>query len=65
MHKKLEALDDATRGLIQKEIDSATKAETKRCLAAIKEGVEIPEDKAEAKVAKTVLKQATDAIKAI
>lgn len=54
--------DEAVQAAIQKEVAKAVKAETKRCLEAVK-NVDLPEDKAEAKVAKAFARAVTAGIK--
>lgn len=54
--------DEAVQAAVQKEVDKAVKAETKRVLTVIKEA-ELPEDKAAAKAAKEVIKGIVAGIK--
>lgn len=54
--------NEAVQAAVQKEVDKAVKAETKRVLTVIKEA-ELPEDKAAAKAAKEVIKGIVAGIK--
>ena len=54
--------DEAVQAAIQKEVAKAVKAETKRCLEAVK-NVDLPEDKAAAKAVKEAVKGITAGIK--
>lgn len=58
---KVNLKDEAVVAVIAKAVEKATKAETKRCVAAVK-GVAVPEDKAAAKLTKATIKAAVDAI---
>lgn len=54
--------NEAVQAAVQKEVDKAVKAETKRVLTVIKEA-ELPEDKAAAKAVKEVIKGIVAGIK--
>lgn len=54
--------DEAVQAAVQKEVAKAVKAETKRCLEAVK-NVDLPEDKTEAKAVKAFAKDVIAGIK--
>lgn len=56
--------NEAVQAAIQKEVDKAVKAETKRCLEAIK-SVDLPEGKTEAKAVKAFTKEVAAGIKEV